>query len=66
MISNDFDQSGVEMVGAKIGSFLNFSQELMHSKVKDTSLTKRLFKGLAILLRFAKVLAKPTIETSAS
>ena len=53
MISNGLDQSGADMIGAKISSLLSFSQEFIHSvsKVKDTSLANRLVKGLAILLK---------------
>jgi len=60
MISNGFDQSG-----AKISSFLSFSQEFIHSasKVKDTSLANRLVKGLAILL---KSFYKSLVETDVS
>ena len=43
MISNGFDQSSAKMIGAKISSFVSFSQELRHplSKVKDTFLAKK-------------------------
>jgi len=53
VISSGLNQSGIEMIGAKINSFLSFSQEVIHlsSKVKDTSLVKRLVKVLAILLK---------------
>jgi len=59
MISNGFDQFGADLIGAEISSFFNFSQALKHpvSKVKDTSLAKRLVKGN----NFAKVLNEPTI-----
>ena len=54
MISNGLDQSEKEMIGAKMSSFLSFSQALRHLllKVKGTFLAKRLVMGLAILLKF--------------
>jgi len=54
MISNGFDQSGAEMIGAEMSSFLRFSQAIRHPslKVKGMSLAKRLVKGLTILLKF--------------
>jgi len=53
IISKGFDQSGVEMIDAEMGSFLSFYQAIRHplSKVKGMFLTKRLVKGLAILLK---------------
>ena len=53
MISNGLDQSGADMIGVEINSFLSFFQEFINSssKVKDTSLAKRLVKGLAMLLK---------------
>ena len=53
MISNGLDQSGVDIIGVEINSFLSFFQAFINlsSKVKDTSLTKRLVKGLATLLK---------------
>ena len=50
MILNGLDQSGADMIGAKISSLLSFSQEFIHSasNEKDTSLANRLVKGLAI------------------
>jgi len=63
MISNDFYQSGTEMISAEMSSFLSFSQAIRHplSKVKGTYLTKRLVKGLAILLKsLINLLENPT------
>ena len=53
MISNGFNQSGADMIGAEISFLLSFSQEFIHSasKVKDTFLANKLVKGLAILLK---------------
>ena len=53
MISIGLDQSGVDMIGAEMSTFLNFSQEFIYSssKVKDTFLDNRLTKDLAILLK---------------
>jgi len=64
MISNGFDQSGAEMVVAKISSFFSFSQALRHPlfKVKDTSIAKRLVKSS----NFAKVFNEPMIKIGVS
>ena len=54
IISNGLDQSGTEIIATGINSILSFSHALRHSssKMKGTSLAKRLVKGLAILLKF--------------
>jgi len=54
MISNNLDQFGAEIIGPEISSILSFSHVVRHpsSKMKSTSLAKRLVKGLAILLKF--------------
>jgi len=61
MISSGFDQSGAEIIGTKISSFLRFSLELIHSlsKVKDMFSAKRLVKDFCNL---AEVLDKLTLE----
>ena len=53
MISNNIDQSGAEIFGVDINSFLTFYQTLRHplSNVKGKSLAKKLVKSLAILLK---------------
>jgi len=63
MISNDFYQSGTEMISAEMSSFLSFSQALRYLllKVKGTCLAKRLVKRLAILLKsLINLLENPT------
>jgi len=53
MILNGLDQSGGEIMGGEISFILSLSQALRHSssKMKGTSLAKRLVKGLAVLLK---------------
>ena len=53
IISNGLDQSEAEMIGGEISSFLSFFLAIRHplSKVRGTSLAKKLIKGLAILLK---------------
>jgi len=53
MISNGFNQSGVEMIGVEMSFFLSFSQAIRHpsSKVKDMFLANKLVKGLVVLLK---------------
>ena len=50
MISNGLDEFEAEIIGAEISSILSFSQVLKHSssKMKGTSLAKRLVKGPTI------------------
>ena len=50
IISNGLDQSGIEIISAEISSILSFSHAIRYpsSKMKGTSLAKRLVKGLTI------------------